>query len=261
MTSMISFKAAFSAAAAVLVSAAACAAGGQQPDGAKILSRAMLAFDDYNTYQVEMLTSRTGPAGNFAMTSEMKLDRKAHRAFIRMSGNLFGQPMTTTVVDDGRTLITYNKERNIFNRGPHAAMTMAFPLKLVNQMLGPGSVSFLKSDTLGGRKVYILKRESQQRFGPGKAPKTLMYFDQATGRFLQLTMTGQIQMKEGAKPETIGLTVFVRNEVVNGAIPDSVFRFTPPVGAKQSEGGRLGMGPMLPGMMGGAMGPQRPPNR
>src|SRR6185503_7004463 len=129
----------------------------------------------------------------------------------------------------------------------------AYPLRLVSQMLGDGEITYLKTGTLLGRKVHVLKKRVSPRFGLNMDPTVLLYFDQATGRFVQMSMFGKISIKPGAPREKLELTVSVRNEAINSEISESEFRFIPPPGAKEApaRGLRLSpMGPMVPGMAG-----------
>jgi hypothetical protein len=155
------------------------------PKAADILRKAVASIRESRSYQAVMVTTGTTPSGGFAMTSEWKLVPVEHKTSVKMSGNVFGEIMTATVIDDGKTLYSFNKERNVFSKGPHSLLKFAYPLKLVNEMLGSGEITYSKSELLMGRKVHVLKKQVTE-FGLGIVPTVLLYFDQSTGRFVQM---------------------------------------------------------------------------
>jgi outer membrane lipoprotein-sorting protein len=74
----------------------------------------------------------------------------------------------------------------------------------------------------------------------------LAYIDKATGRTRQMRMSGMMSGPQG-QSQPMNINMIIQNEQVNVPIPDSVFKFTPPAGAKEMKGGM--------GMPGPGMGP------
>ncbi len=236
------------------------AAASERQDARDIMKNADALVRKSRTYQAVMVTTGTTPTGSFSMTSVWKLVPTEHKTSIKMNGNLFGEPMFTEIIDDGKTFYAFNVTRKVFSKGPHSLMRFAYPLKLVNEMLGDGEVSYLKPDILMGNKVHVLKKRTNAQFGSDMAPTVHLYFDQSTGRFVQMTMFGELSFEPGTPPKKFGITVSVRNETLNAPVPESVFKFIPPPGAKETQSRGIGMGPMYP-MGPGRMGGIRPPGQ
>ena len=228
------------------------------PDGNRFIKNALAAFQTYRTYQAEVVVSRRGTADNLSVTSVWKLDRHSQRVRIEMSGSQAGSPRANTIVDDGKTLVSYSKERNTYSAGPHITMGRAFPLLLVTQMLGDPNVKYLKSVIWAGRRVNVLKVEPDRQFARGMAATVLLYFDAATERFVRMTMTAVSAPDSQYPPKKVELELVVRREIINLPIPQSEFHFLPPRGAKleeQDQEPRI----IAPQRVGAGMGPRQSP--
>lgn len=243
-------------AAVSLIGLAASAAAAQ--DAAAIMKRAEQAIQNARTYQaVWQMTTSMGQMGS--MTMKMEIKKSGNKTAMKMSP--VGQPtgmmaMGATManmqmVDDGKTSWVYLAGMNGYMKQPSQASNRPNPA----QMMGIGgqeaTYKLLRTEQVGGKPAYVIqvipKNANDPRLRNMQNLQVLAYVDKATGRTRQMRMSGTMSGPQG-QSQPMNINMIIQNEQVNVPIPDSVFKFTPPTGAKQMKGGMGMPGPgMAPG--------------
>ncbi len=246
--------------AALTVTAAQAMAA---PDANAILKKAQESMLSLNTYQATMLmTMDMGQMGSMAMNSDLKMKPKQNKFAMKMSPTgaptgqmaMAAQMMNMTIVADGKNMYMYMPAMKGYRKGP-IDKRMMNPGSMAFQQAGKGKPKYIRTENVSGKPAHVLQVIPDPRTIGGAKGDMLLFLDAATSRFRQMTMKMSAPGGSAGQPGmTQTMKLLVKNEVVNAPIPDSVFRFVPPPGAKEMKGGPGGMGGMG-GMMGG--GPPR----
>ncbi len=228
-----------------------------------IIKKAQAAMNNVNSYQAvwEMQTSM-GPQGSMSMTMTMKSKPKEGKFIIKIApaGKPTGQMamagamMNMEMVDDGKTMYMYMPVMGGYRKGPHTPNMNMKPGDMALRMAKNASFTYKGVSNVGGRPAYVLK-VVPKNLPAGVTADTLLYIDRATNRIRKSTST------QSRGPQKVSTVMLVKSDAVNGPIPDSAFKFVPPPGAKEIQGGGPGMGPMIPGMVPGGGGPRPAPRR
>ena len=269
---------------------ALCSSTFAAPDPAAIMKKAGLAVNNAKTYQGKWrMVISMGDMGTMSMDMDVKTtsDGKAYIATTPVgtpTGMMaMGAAMAaTTTVSDGKTLYTYIKAMNAYQKMPAPKNRANNPA--LGNMLGPASAKDAKFKYLGtemvrGKKCHVIRVEPPARqSNPQQRGEMTAYVDVATGRLAQMRMVmtmpgmgtqtnGRPQSGSGGngtppppKPITMTTTMVVLSETLNAPIPASTFKFTPPKGATEMKNGMVGGMGGVPGA-GAPRGPVPPAPR
>lgn len=141
------------------------------------------------------------------------------------------------IVDNGVTAYMYLPTKNQYGKQPHS------PSIFQNVMGGNGlpyggmdaskQYKLLAPTSIDGSKVFVLEFTPEQPPVPTGAPENStvidIYIDQATYHIKQSKITRKSGKMTGV------MTTMVKSEALDSPIPDSVFVFTPPKGAKEIQ--------------------------
>ena len=191
---------------------------------------------------------------------EMKVDKTNGR--LRMTSHMTGANLPAgaqtgmLIVDDGKFMYMYSPAQNTYTKQPHSADFMLNGLigqskKPINQHF-----NYVGTAVVDGHPVDVVEPVFPQMPQGQPAPKVRMFLDSATHLIVKTTSTSVSDRGQNG-PVTIVRTSSVKNEIVDAQIPQSVFTFVPPAGAKEvQESDMMGGGPGGPG--GGGPGGGRP---
>jgi outer membrane lipoprotein-sorting protein len=137
-------------------------------------------------------------------------------------------PLRMYVFDDGKTGIIYSPASNVYLKGPHTASynhAVAGYGVILGELKPRANIkySLLTPSKVGKRPVYVVQGKG---IAPG-SPSILLSIDRKTYAVLQVRMTGTTP----AGPTIVTSTL--TSGKINAPISDSVFKFTPPPGAKE----------------------------
>lgn len=150
------------------------------------------------------------------------------------------QSSVQTMVTDGKTLFMYVPDKKLYQRGqiPNENMLSRF-FALLNPVNG---FSLLPETNLDGRPAFVLKPNMPLKGTPteianAKKVKINVLIDKQNYHFLKMI----IESPNGNLVQTVS------GQSVNGAVPDSIFAWTPPAGYKEFKAPAASGGPAVPG--------------
>jgi outer membrane lipoprotein-sorting protein len=200
------------------------------PSPQEVLNKAMARMTGARTYQATYVM--TSPRG----TQTMQL-----KSVTKKKQSLTITPPGIQVIDDGKTMVMYNKAANAYGRMPsQVAGASSIVAAQLAAMERTSSMKFGAPTKIGGASVLVIEVTPKQ---PGGATAKL-YIEQGSYRLLKVVDQRTMPGVGGQKGQTLSQTISITNEKVNAPIPDSAFKFTPPPGAKE-------MAAPAPGAMGG----------
>lgn len=213
-----------------------CGQAGAAPSPQEVVAKAVARMSNAKTYQATYIMS--SPRG----TQTLQL-----KSVAKKKQSLTITPPGIQVVDDGKTMVMYNKAANVYGKMPsQVANSAGIVSAQLSAMERSSNLKFGAPTRIGGVPVLVIDVTPKQ--GTGSSAK--LYIEQGSYRIVKIvdqrTMPGA-----GGKPgQTMSQTITIANEKINAPIPDSAFKFTPPPGAKE-------MAAPAPGGMGGMGGPPR----
>lgn len=237
---------------AVLLLATPAIAG---PDAKTIVGKARAALKDVKTYQATLVMSMDmGKMGSMSISTQVKT-LAGNKTLVKTIP--IGQPTgmmampgpavaEMQIVDDGKFTWFYFKGMNAYSKSPSRKGRLDPGM---SEMIPKGTYKLLSPSKIGGRPVYAIQVIPARKM-MGNEQKMVIYIDQATYRLKQVKVTGSSPGGPNQPPQKMAMVVTIKDEKINAPIPDSVFKFTPPPGAKEMQG-RMMPGPMgMPGMPG-----------
>lgn len=235
-----------------------CTAAGAAPDAAAIMKKAQSLMEAPKTYQARWLMSISmGQMGTVSMNMDVKIvpgQGKIHMK-LNAAGQGSGQiamtaPMASMeLVDDGKTAIVYKPLTGNWQRSPHQSKKMT-PSAMTFGTVKDSTFRMVKEDRIEGIPVYVIQAVPRASASPPVKADILFFVNKNTSRLKQMTVNAS-QMGQGGKAIPMAIQMLVKNETLNAPIPDSVFKFTPPPGAREIKGGPGGLGGgMFPGFGG-----------
>jgi len=216
------------------------------------------------TYETYVTATNKGSATT--KISAKVINGKKTRIDIQPDGKGVGEmgksrgSISLLIVDNGVTAYMYVTAKNQYGKQPHSPSIFQDVMGGNGMPYGGMNASkqykLLAPTSLDGSNVYILEFTPEQPPAPAGAPESStvidIYIDQATYRIKQSKITHK--MGKG----TVVMTTTVKSETLDSPIPDSVFTFTPPKGAKEIS---LQPRPRGGGASGGARAPAGAPRQ
>jgi outer membrane lipoprotein-sorting protein len=258
MNNMRAVRCATVATAMTLIAPHAIAA----PTAQEIMAKSVAAVKGLKSYQAVMqMNMSMGTMGSVAMQMDLKsMGDKKTAVSTRPAGQATGQMamlaqlLTMQIVDDGTNMWMYRPAAKAYSKGPSAGGS-SNPFNVQQMMKNSGGTTFklVGTENVAGHPAYVIQIIPKSQTAGPKNSKVLMYIDSGTYRFRQMKMTGSVPAGPNQPPQPMNVSVVVKSEKVNQPIPASVFKFTPPPGATQMQGG-MGMGNPFGGMLGGGGG-------
>lgn len=237
---------------AVLLLTSSATAG---PDAKTIIGKAKAALKGAKTYQATLVMAMDmGKIGSMSLSTQVKT-LVGNKTLIKTTP--IGQPTgmmamqgpaaaEMQIVDDGRFTWFYFKGLNAYSKSPSRKGRLDPGM---SEMIPKGTYKLLSPSKIGGRPVYAIQVIPARKM-MGDDQKIVIYIDQATYRLKQVKVTGSSPGGPNQPPQKMAMIVTIKDEKINVPIPNSVFKFTPPPGAKEMQG-RMMPGPLgVPGMPG-----------
>jgi outer membrane lipoprotein-sorting protein len=204
----------------------------------EILQRARSAFMNARTYQAVFHTDMSlADKGSASFKIELKT-LPGKKLYFRVepaepgTGAMWQRVASMgrmRVIDDGKRGWVYVEASKEYVSGPHdpsswKAITMTFGIILGTDIM-PGSARMrLKGvSRIGGRMAYLIEGSNSN----DSSGNLLILIDKSNYQFLGSRFT----LKKGGVEAKA--TTLVRSSAINGNIPETAFKFTPPAGAKQ----------------------------
>lgn len=233
------------------------------PSGEEIIKRASAAMQSARSYQaVWQMSMNMGQMGSVSLAMDIKMI-PGKKMYMKMTP--VGQPtgqmamgaamMNMQMVDDGTNMWAYMPAMKQYNKGPSQVKASQMNLTRMAGVAPGATYKLVGTENVGGRPAHKIQvtLKNVQIAGGGKQSMHI-FIDQATNRFRQMTMSMALPAGPNQPAQQMNMNMLVTNEKVNAPIPASYFKFTPPPGAREVQGGP-GMGmPMGGGMMGGGGG-------
>jgi outer membrane lipoprotein-sorting protein len=223
------------------------------PTAKEIITKARSAMKGLKSYQATVHTTMTG--GPMPMSIIAQIKTAGGKTWAKMttpppSGQ--GQPnpfaamlQNMVVVDDGKNSWTYMPSMKQYRKGPSGqANQFNFSDQLLGKIDQEATLTYGGTETVAGHPTYVIQASPKQK-RPGSSETVRMNFDQSTYLLVQAkaNQSGAATANMPARNQSV--TILVKDQKVNQPIPDSVFKFTPPAGATEMQGGGMGMG--MPG--------------
>jgi outer membrane lipoprotein-sorting protein len=223
-----------------------------------VIAKTNAVYKNAKTLQATYETHITaGPQGSATTKISAKvINGKKTRIDIQPDGKGVGAmgksrgSISLLIVDNGVTAYMYLTAKNQYGKQPHNPSIFQDVMGGNGMPYGGMDASkqykLLAPTSLDGSKVYVLEFTPEQPPVASGAPENStiidIYIDQATYRIKQSKVTRKSGKMTGM------MTTTVKSETLDSPIPDSVFTFTPPKGAKEitlqtrPQGGGGGVG-------------------
>ena len=225
----------------------------------EIYKRMTDVYANAKSYQGTIVRVEKGktPNGPASQTISIKISFKAPNKYVveNKSSTTVGPKSQSSdhwMVTDGKALFMYSPQQKIYQRGQIRNENM---LTRYFAVMNPvDGFALLPETAINGRPTFVLKPNAPTRSTPAqianaKTVKIAILIDKQTYQFIKMTITG----KDG------NLVQSVNGQSLNGSVPDSLFKWTPPAGYREIKAPSApGGGPAIPGN-GGA--PNRAPGR
>lgn len=219
------------------------------PTAAEILKKTQAAVNGAKTYQATILVSNN--AGKLG-SMNLRMDVKTSGNKSAITTSVIGQPTGqlamaaamsgTQIIDDGQNMWVYNTAMKSYSKRPSTGGKGANnPFKDISGLTKNANVAVVGTENIAGKPAYVVQITPKVK-GKGAPDKVLIYIDQASYHMRQMKMNTSAASPQGT--QAISMVMQVQNERLNAPIPDAVFHFTPPPGAKEMQGGGFmgGMG-------------------
>jgi len=219
----------------------------------EILKKTQAIVSSSKSYQATLLlTNNAGSAGSLSLRMDVKSAGKKG-SFVQ---SLIGQPTGqfamlgaavggSTIIDDGTSLWTYTAaNRTYFKRKSVGGKATRSPFSDIESMTKNATVALGGTETVSGKPCYVINVTSKNPNAKG-AQNVKVYIEKSNFHMRQIKINQTVPVSPGGPPQPVAMTIQVQNEKFNEAIPDSVFKFVPPAGAKEMDAtgfGNMGLG-------------------
>lgn len=208
--------------------------GAQTPE--QMIQKAEARVKNAKSYQATIVMQGAMMGGPQTMSSTVKLIPGKKMAMTMA-------PLGIQVIDDGITMYSYIPAAKQYSKSPSQVKNQQqVGLSQIAGLSRQATLKLRPSENVGGKPAHVIQIIPKAPLGNQKM-LMLLYIDKQTNTMRQLKTTMTAQMPGQTKPVTQTMLVTIKDEKFDAPIPDSVFKFTPPPGAKEA----VGMG----GMMGG----------
>ncbi|MCS6948895.1 MAG: DUF2092 domain-containing protein [Armatimonadota bacterium] len=208
-----------------------------------ILTRVAEAYRNAKSYQAQATLTQTRQGGGQQQRRSSTISTK-YKAPNKVVTILQGNE-TMQVYSDGKTMYIYSPKEKQYMKMPAPASLAQMP-----GMSGVGSGDptqigaqlqaifangkKLADRNVGGKPAFVLQSTQSQQSQDGKTSFQLTataFIDKATYLLRQLSI--QATRSQGAQKVVETITVNFASQQINPNLPDSVFAFKPPAGAKE----------------------------
>jgi outer membrane lipoprotein-sorting protein len=218
------------------------------PTAVEILKKTQALMEGAKTYQAVMLVnSDAGKAGRMTMRLDLKTSGKKSSFSTTSVGQPTGQFAMagamggSQIVDDGQNMWIYSPAMKTYAKRPSTGgknRNMASPFNDIAGMTKESNLVLAGTESIAGKPAYVIKVNPKN---PARSNQTItFYIDQASYHMKQMKVNSSAPSMASKTPQPIEVLVKVQSEKFNEPIPDSAFRFSPPAGAKEMQGGMFG---------------------
>jgi len=223
------------------------------PTAQEILAKSRAAMKGLKTYQATVQTTMSGGPMALNLSAQVKTAGAKSWAKLGMAqpgGNAQQNPFAAmlqnmVMVDDGKNTWTYMPAMKQYRKGP-SGQTRQFNVS--DQILGKidqqSNLTYAGAETVGGHPTFVVEAKPKQPKA-GQNEVVRLNFDQATYLLVQAKVNQSSPATAQGPARQQSVHVVVKDQKLNQPIPDSLFKFTPPPGATEAQGGGMGMG--MPG--------------
>jgi outer membrane lipoprotein-sorting protein len=222
------------------------------PTAQEILAKSRAAMKSMKTYQATVVTTMSGGPMSITLSARTKQAGNktwAQLGMVQGSAQAQQNPLASMlqnmiIIDDGTNTWTYMPAMKQYRKGPAGG---AKQFNLGEQFLGKvdtnANLTFGGAENVGGKPTWVVEAKPK-KLQPGQTEVVRMNFDQSTYHLLQAKVNQSRPASAQSPARQQSVMVIVKDEKINQPIPESTFKFTPPAGAKEAQGG-MGMG--MPG--------------
>jgi outer membrane lipoprotein-sorting protein len=226
------------------------------PTAVEILKKTQSIMEKAKTYQAVMLVNTdAGKMGKMTLRLDIKKSGKKSALSTSPVGQASGQfamlgaGASSQIVDDGVNMWIYTPMLKSYMKRPSmGGKGVASPFQDIAGMTKQADIKLTGTESVSGRPSYVIQ-VNPKKAPKGGSQKVTFYIDQATYHMTQMKMNSTTPSMSGSSQQVL-VTMQVQSEKFDQPVADSAFRFTPPAGVKEMQGG-------FPGMMGGGAGRPR----
>lgn len=228
------------------------------PTANEILKKAQDLVANAKTYQATFLVNvNSGQMGTMNSRADIKTAGKK----TAVTNTVIGQPTgmmamagsqgNSQMVDDGTTTWVYIPSQKKYMKMPSRGQANPMDLRTMLSSVKDSTAKLVGTKSVGGKPAYVV--ELAPKTAPrGMNQKMTIFIDQANYHVKQMKISMSGAGGQGQPQQSMTVDIRVQNEKMNEPIPDGVFKFTPPAGATEMQGGG-----MMGGMGGGGARPPR----
>ncbi|MCS6831009.1 MAG: DUF2092 domain-containing protein [Armatimonadota bacterium] len=228
------------------LSLAAASLPGSAQDVQTILSKVAAAYKNAKSYQAQASVSETRLIGGQQQKRSSTISTK-YKAPNKMVTIVQGSD-NLQMYSDGKTMYIYSpKDKEYMKMPAPASLAQAGGMSSIGsgdpsqigvqlQAIFGNAGKKLPDRNIGGKPVFVLQatQSGQSQDGKGSFNVTATAFiDKATYMLRQLSL--QATQTQGAQKVAQTITVTFASQQLNPSLPDSVFAFKPPAGAKERQ--------------------------
>lgn len=219
---------------------------GHAQDVQTILDKVTAAYKNVKTYQAQTSISQTMKIGSQQRKESTTISTK-YKAPNKVATIIQG-PQSLQVYSDGKTMYIYSptdKEyikmpapASLAQAGGMGAVSGSDPSQMGAQlqaMFGKNAKK-LPDKSVGGKPAFVIQSSQSGKSPEGKASFQITvtaFIDKATYMLRQLVLHSTESQGEQKRMQTI--TISFASQQINPSLPDSVFAFKPPAGAKERQ--------------------------
>ena len=208
-----------------------------------ILSKVAAAYKNAKSYQAQATMTQVRQMGSQKQQNTSTITTK-FKAPNKMVTVVEGKDRLQ-VYSDGKTMYIYLPQEKEYMKGPApASLAMAGsgfgsgdPSQIGVQLQAMfGTNAKLADRRVGGKPVFVIQSTQSQQSPDGKSSLKMTataLIDKATYVVRQIIIEGTRSM--GAQKMVENITITFASQQINPNLPDSVFAFRPPAGAKERQ--------------------------
>jgi outer membrane lipoprotein-sorting protein len=230
---------------------------GSAQDVQTILSKVAAVYKNAKSYQAQASLTETRQIGGQQQKRTSTISTK-YKAPNKLATIIQGSD-SMQVYSDGKTMYLYSPKNKQYMKMPApvsfaqqpgmSGIGSADPSQIGAQLqaiFGNGGKK-LPDRNIAGKPVFVLQSTRSGQSQDGKTSfnmKATAFIDKATYTLRQITLEASQSQGTQNVAQTINFTVL--SQKINPNLPDSVFAFKPPAGAKEIKAGEMPGAPAMP---------------
>lgn len=221
-------------------------ARGHAQDVPTILNKVVAVYKNAKSYQAQASISQSMKMGSQQRKQSTTISTK-YKAPNKVATIIQG-PQSLQVYSDGKTMYVYSPTEKEYMKMP-APTSLAQPggmgavsggdpsqMGAQLQAIFGKNAKKLPDKSVGGKPAFVIQSSQSGKSPDGKASFQMTvtaFIDKATYMLRQLVLNSTQSQGEQKMVQTI--TISFASQQINPSLPDSVFAFKPPAGAKERQ--------------------------